>query len=63
MKDSYYWDTGDVVIAINSVKGQFTEGKEYLIDYVSWEDEVMVVQDDSGNPNGWHIDNFKYGGK
>lgn len=35
MKDSYYWDTGDVVIAINSVKGQFTEGKEYLIDYVS----------------------------
>lgn len=25
-----------------------------------WQDEVMVVSDDSGNPNGWHIDNFKY---
>lgn len=59
---SDYWDTGDIVIALTSVHKQFTEGKEYLIDYVSWEDEVMVIQDDSGNANGWHVSNFKYKG-
>lgn len=58
--DSSFWDTGDVVIATATVTGQFTKGKEYTIDYVNWQDEVIVAEDDSGNSNGWHVDNFIY---
>ena len=60
MSDPANWLPGDMVMAVNSVSNQFTNGVFYeLRDHVgSVHDSVRVAKDDTGHPNGWGCCNF-----
>lgn len=58
-RDSDYWDNGDYVSPLHSIKDRFTAGKEYKIKWIDWED-VVYVDDDGGKENGWHVSQWKF---
>lgn len=59
---------GDVVVAnstawdwpkhANSIATQFTEGKEYVVDHVTFGGTICTAHDDRGMSNGWGFPNF-----
>lgn len=59
MSDWRNWKPGDIVASITNCKGQFSVGSEYEIEEVH-DGRIEIVADDSGDRNGWGVDNFKF---
>lgn len=61
MSEPDNWKSGDLIVFNRTSDADFTQGKLYVFEsYDSQANEVSIISDDAGDPNGWNSEFFKW---
>lgn len=63
MQDPNNWQEGDIIVATENCRGDFTRGGQYVVDATQEDVVVRVKHDDNLKPNEWFTHNFIWIGR